>query len=595
MSDDPTLPFEHPLGLHPRRDGGFQARLWAPNAAAVAVVLDPSQAEPTVVAAEAVGQGVWLTDVPKARHGQRYELRLDGTDRPDPWSRHQPDGCQAASALVDPAAFGAVTPGTGGRPDRPSLRLADAVIYELHVGCFSTSGDFAGVIEHLGDLAGLGVTHLELMPVNEFPGDRGWGYDGIFWSAAHHAYGGPEQLVALVDAAHRAGLGVILDVVYNHIGPTGDQIYDAHGPFLTDRHSTPWGRAINVDGPGSGAVTETILQNATWWIDAIGVDGLRVDACHAIVDQSARPVLARLTERVHAVHPGAVMVAESGLNDPRTVRPWAQGGWGFDADWADDFHHALRTLLTDDRQGWYGDFGHLSQLAKAFDRPYVHDGTWSPYRGRRFGAPAPDIDPCHFVVFDQDHDQVGNRPLGDRLPAGARPLAALCVLASPFTPMLFMGEEYGEDAPFLFFSDHRDAFIADATRNGRRAEFADFTSATGEVVPDPQAPETFERSRLTRRGDPSLARLYRQLLAVRPRLAATPAEITFDEAEGWLYVSRGTSVLVANFSEGDAVVPCPPGRVEVATHPEIAEAVPAAEPHLRLPARSGALTLRAAP
>ncbi|MCU1499661.1 MAG: treZ [Acidimicrobiales bacterium] len=579
------LAFEEPLGARPLPDGGFGLRIWAPAATTVGVTVGAETR-----AASPVGEGVWLVQLPEGRHGQRYTVCLDGTDRPDPWSRWQPDGADGPSALVDPAHIGAVAPGRGGRPPRPAAApLSRACLYELHVGTFSAEGDFAGVISHLPELVDLGITHVELMPIGQFPGDRGWGYDGIFWSAAQHSYGGPEGVVALVDAAHQLGLGVILDVVYNHIGPTGDQVYDAHGPFFTDRHHTPWGQAINVDGPGSGAVRETIFQNALWWVGEIGVDGLRVDACHAIVDQSARHLLAELTARVRAVHNGALLVAESGLNDPRTVRPEERGGWAFDGDWADDFHHCLRTLLTDDRQGWYADFGAVSQLAKAFERPYVHDGTWSEYRGRRFGAPADDVAPEHFVVFDQNHDQVGNRPLGDRLPPDARPLAALCLLASPFTPMLFMGEEWGENAPFLFFSDHQDDFIADATRTGRRAEFADFTAATGEEVPDPQDPATFERSRLTRRADPALADLYRRLLAIRPHLRPAPVVTAFDEAAGWLRVERGTSVLLANFADVPRRVPCPAARLELATEDTVADAVTPDDPALLLPARSGAL------
>jgi maltooligosyltrehalose trehalohydrolase len=552
----------------------------------------PDAAGPDRVDASADGLGTWVAELPGWRHGDRYRVEVDGEALPDPWSRWQPEGTTGPSAAVDPAAIGAVAPGTGGRPDRPRHRPADTVIYELHVGTFSAAGDFAGVAGRLGALADLGVTHVELMPVAEFPGHHGWGYDGIFWTAAQSSYGGPAGLVALVDAAHDAGLGVILDVVYNHVGPTGDPVYDAFGPFFTDRHQTPWGRAVNVDGPGSGGVRQTILQSAAWWVGEVGVDGIRVDACHAIVDQSARHVLAELTDHVRAVHPGAVTIAESGLNDPRTVRPEAAGGWGFDADWADDFHHALRTLLTDDRQGWYADFGSVADLAKAFHRPYVHDGTWSAYRGRRFGAPAHDVAPERFVVFDQDHDQVGNRPLGDRLPADARPLAALCTLLSPFTPMLFMGEEHGEDAPFQFFSDHRDDLIADATRGGRRREFADFTAATGEEVPDPQDPATFERSHLSWDRDPALVDLYRRLLAARRELPRVEPVVTFDEDARWLRVERGASVLVANFAAAPQAVPCPAGRVVVATHPDptapTTEATDGGD-GLLLPALAGAL------
>lgn len=575
MSTD-RLPFEQPLGVVPRPGGGFTARWWAPEAEAVAMVVgDPDHPDdpPRALRLEPAGLGTWVLDLSWLRHGQRYWIDVDGHQVADPWSRWQPDGIAGPSAVVDPAAIGAVAPGTAGRPPRPNRPLGQALVYELHVGTFSPSGDFAGIVDRLDHLVDLGVTHVELMPVNQFPGHHGWGYDGIFWSATHAAYGGPARLVQLVDAAHDAGLAVVLDVVFNHLGPTGDQTYDRFGPFFTDGHVTPWGKGINVDGAGSGAVRETILQCAEWWVGRVGVDGLRVDACHAIVDQSARHVLAELTERVRAVHPDSVLIAESGLNDPRTLRPESAGGWGFDADWSDDFHHALRTRVTDDRQGWYADFGSVAQLAKAFHRPYVADGGWSPYRGRRFGAPADDLAPERFVVFDQDHDQVGNRPLGDRLPPEARPLAAMITLFSPFTPMLFMGEEHGEDAPFQFFSDHQDDFIANATREGRRAEFADFTAATGEEVPDPQDPGTFQRSKLTWRADPALAELYRELVALRPRLAgpdgSAEATVDLDEEQGWLRVDRGRWVLLANLGRTATAVPAPPGHVVVATHPDL--------------------------
>lgn len=582
------LPFERPLGARPLASGGFDVRLWAPHATEVHLVVGDDGRRQRC---EPEGLGTFHGVLPDARHGDTYWVDLDGERRADPWSRSQPAGTTGPSQLVDPAALGAVPPGTGGRPARPATDLADAVLYELHVGAFSDAGTFDGAIEHLAGLADLGITHVELLPIGEFPGSHGWGYDGIFWSAAESSYGGPGGLVRLVDAAHAVGLGVLVDVVYNHVGPTGDHTYDAFGPFFTEKHGTPWGKAINVDDAGSGAVRETILQNAEWWVGTVGADGLRVDACHAIVDQSARHVLAELTDRTRAAHPGALVVAESGLNDPQTVRPPAVGGWGFGADWSDDFHHALRVLLTGDRQAWYADFGEVAQLAKAFHRPYVHDGTWSAYRGRRFGAPPHDVAPEHFVVFSQNHDQVGNRPLGDRLPAEARPLAALCTLFHPSTPMLFMGEEHGEDAPFPFFSDHQDPFLADATREGRAAEFADFTAATGTAVPDPQDPTTAAAARLTRVVDAPLAALYRRLLALRPTWARSNVTTEVDEDHHWLRVQRGTSVLVANLSRSPQDVPCPPGSVTVATHPEVAPTVLPSSPVLTLPPLGGAVVL----
>lgn len=577
-------PSTAPLGPRFGVDG-VVVHVWAPDAHRVAVVLD---ADGDRHEAERGTKGRWHARVPGAGHGDRYWIELDGDPKPDPWSRWQPEGIDGPSALVDPAAIGAVAPGTGGRPPaRPSSGAGD-VLYELHVGTCSEAGTFAGVIAHLDGLVDLGVTVVELMPVNQFPGERGWGYDGIFWSAAQHSYGGPAELVRLVDAAHERGLAVLIDVVFNHVGPTGDTLLSAFGPFFTDRHRTPWGPAINLDGPGSDAVRDTILQAAAWWVEEVGADGLRVDACHALVDQRARHVLAELTHHVHGLRPGVRMVAESGLNDPGVVRAEHAGGWGFDADWADDFHHALRTLLTDDRRGWLVDFGDVAQLAKAFDRPLVHDGTWSAYRDRTFGASAADVDPSRFVVFSQNHDQVGNRPRGDRLPPDVRPLAALCTLFSPSTPMLFMGEEHGEDAPFQFFTDHRDPFIAEATRDGRRAEFAGL--ADGGEVPDPQARSTFEASQLTRVVDPEVADLYRRLIALRPRITSPTTATAFDEGGRWLRVERGAWRLVANFGPEPVAVPCAPGDVEVATHAELRwTQTPDGGPALLLAPRSGAV------
>jgi maltooligosyltrehalose trehalohydrolase len=515
-------------------------------------------------------RGRWRADLPDLRHDDRYRVVVDGRPVVDPWARRLPDGTDGWAAHVDPAASGCVPPGTGGRPVRPQVDPQRVALYELHVGAFSEAGDLASVEARLDHLCELGITHLELMPIAQFPGDHGWGYDGIFWQAVHHAYGDPAALASLVDRAHERGLGIVLDVVFNHVGPGGDRHLDAFGPFFTDRHRTPWGAAINVDGPGSDDVRRTIFEAAAWWVGEVGVDGLRVDACHAIVDQSARHVLAELTDRVHALHPGALVIAESGLNDPRTVRPTDAGGWGFDADWADDLHHAVRTLVTDDRTAWLGDFGSVGDLAKALRRPYVHDGTWSPFRQRTFGAPAHDVAPHRFVVFAQNHDQVGNRPLGDRLPAEVRPLAQLLVLLSGFTPMVFMGDELDDDAPFCFFSDHRDDFLADATRAGRRAEFAEWMAATGDEVPDPQARDTFVRSKLSWRDDERARDAFdrhRALLAWRAALPLDEATITADEIARWVRVDRGELIVCASLATTPTIVPCPTGDVVVATDP----------------------------
>jgi maltooligosyltrehalose trehalohydrolase len=374
-----------------------------------------------------------------------------------------------------------------------------------------------------------------------------------------------------VDAAHAAGLAVILDVVYNHLGASGVKAMEAFGPYFTDRYETFWGQAINYDGEQSDPVREWVLQSAEQWVRDFHLDGLRLDAVHAIMDSSPEHIVAAVARRVReAGHGSPLVIAESGMNDPRVMRPREAGGWGCDAAWADDFHHALRVLLTGEQEGYYEEFGSVAQLAKAFHRPHVHDGNYSSFRSRRFGASADDVPPERFVVFDQNHDQVGNRAFGDRLAERARPLAAFCTLLAPFTPMLFMGEEYGENAPFQFFSDHIDEKIATATREGRRREFASFAQF-GEEVPDPQDQATFERSRLTREVDPRLRELYRALIKTRRELPPGDADaIEHDEEARWLRVRRGPFELVCNFADHPAAVPftAAEGAVVLSTHDE---------------------------
>jgi maltooligosyltrehalose trehalohydrolase len=480
--------------------------------------------------------------------------------------------------VLHPAAFE-----WSDRRFRPAA-LREAVLYELHVGTFTPEGTFEAAAQHVPALAELGVTHIELMPVAEFPGDHGWGYDGVYVSAAHSAYGGPHGLQRFVDAAHAAGVGVILDVVYNHVGASGVKALEAFGPYFTERYETPWGPAVNFDGERSDPVREWMVQSAEGWVRDFHLDGLRLDAIHAIHDEGANHVLRELAERVHSARRGALVIAESGMNDPKVIRPSRQGGYGHDAAWADDFHHALHALLTGERAGWYEEFGTIAQLAKAFHRPHVHDGGYSTFRQRRFGARADDRPPEQFVVFSQNHDQVGNRAFGDRLPARARPLAAFCTLLAPFTPMLFMGEEHGERAPFQFFSDHVDKRIADATRDGRRREFAAFAEFAQREVPDPQDPQTFERSKLTRRGNGKVRALYAGLLRARRQLPPGVDSVEFSEDEGWLRVRRGAFELACNFAARARTVPVGGRKVVLSTHKaELAVG------GVRLPARAGAL------
>ena len=537
-------PFERRLGAFPLRGGRAELRVWAPRAQAVAVRIGDVDTPLTHA-----GYGIHEATV-AAEPGADYRFVVDGTAWPDPCSRWQPEALRGPSRILDPGAF----EWTDAQFRVPGLQ--DAVLYELHVGTFSPAGTFDAAIPFLKDLAALGVTLIEVMPVAEFPGRHGWGYDGVYLSAAHSAYGGPEGFQRLVDAAHAEGLGVILDVVYNHVGASGTQALAAFGPYFSGKHRTPWGDGLNVDDDGADAVREWVCQSAEGWVRDFHVDGLRLDAIHAIVDSSPEHLVAEIARRVHAARPGALVIAESGLNDPKVMRAPELGGWGCDAAWADDFHHALRVLLTGETEGWYGEFDSLALLAKAFRRPHVHDGTYSTFRGRRFGAPAQDVPVDRFVVFSANHDQVGNRALGDRLPPETRPLAAFLTLLSPFTPMIFQGEEHGERAPFQFFSDHIDGEFADATREGRRREFATFAEFSGAEVPDPQDPATFERSKLTREGEPAgMLELHQALLRTRRELAPGDAETTFDERSGWLAVRRGEHTLLANFSREPVHVP----------------------------------------
>jgi maltooligosyltrehalose trehalohydrolase len=547
--------FERPLGAFPRGDGRAEFRVWAPRPEAVRLRVDGEEHE-----LSDAGLGVLEATVP-ARPGADYEYVVDGRALPDPASRSQPGGLRGPSRLLDPAAFEWTDAGF----EPPSLR--DTVLYELHVGTFTPEGTFDAVVPHLRELRELGVTSIELMPVAEFPGRHGWGYDGVYISAAHSAYGGPEGLQRLVDAAHAEGLAVLLDVVYNHVGASGGAALEAFGPYFTSHYETAWGRAINFDDADSGAVREWVLQSAEQWVRDFHLDGLRLDAIHSILDSSAEHLVAAIARRVHAAEPGALVIAESGLNDPKVVRAAEQGGWGCDAVWADDFHHALRTLLTGDREGYYAEFGSVGDLAKAMRRPHIHDGGYSTFRRRRFGAPAADVPPERFVVFSSNHDQVGNRALGDRLPVEVRPLAAFATLLSPFTPMLFQGEEHGEHAPFQFFSDHIDEEIANATREGRRREFAAFSAFAGREVPDPQDPATFEASKLTRTGEPAgLREFYAALLRARAELPHGDADaIEHDEAAGWLKVRRGPFELLMNFGTAPADVPTDRFEVLLAT------------------------------
>jgi len=466
----------------------------------------------------------WFQARAPGRHGDLYSFRLDeGAERPDPASRRQPEGVHGPSALFDPAAVDWPADEDRWRPPP----LAGAVIYELHVGTFTQQRTFDAAAGQLGRLAELGVTHVELMPVNGFNGLHGWGYDGVAWFAVHEPYGGPAALARFVAAAHGAGLAVVLDVVYNHLGPSGNYLPD-FAPYLTDRYRTPWGEGLNLDGPDSDQVRALVMENALHWLSDFHVDALRLDAVHGLIDTSSVHLLTELSEVVEtrsvALGRSLALIAESDRNDPATVTARRMGGQGLDGQWADDLHHAIHTAVTGERDGYYVDYAGLPDVAAAYARGFVYDGRYSPYRRRRVGARLGAVPGDRLVTCIQNHDQVGNRAFGERLTTLVEPalvrVAVLLLCASPTTPLLFMGEEYGETAPFQYFTSHPEPELADAVRRGRREEFAAFAAFTGAEVPDPQDPATLERSTLDldRQGGAEGAQrgaLWRDLLRLR--------------------------------------------------------------------------------
>ncbi len=553
------------IGAHLRENGRCLFRVWSPLLSRVELTL-LGPAERTLPMSRD-GDGYWFVEAEGISPGDRYRYRLDGdVTRPDPASFFQPDGVHGPSAVVDHGSF------RWGDAEWTGIPLEELVAYEIHTGTFTPGGTFADVIPRLGELADLGITALEIMPVAQFPGGRNWGYDGVCPFAVQGSYGGPDGLKRLVDECHRRGLAVVLDVVYNHLGPEGNYLRD-FAPYFTGRHLTPWGEAVNFDGPWSDGVRDYFVSNALYWHRHFHVDALRLDAVHAIFDGSARPFLRELPERVREATSGSgrplLLIAESDLNEPRLTRGADLGGYGLDCQWSDDFHHSLRTLITGERDGYYGDFGTLGQFAKAWREGFAFTGEHSAFRRRRHGSPAGDLPGRCFQVFSQNHDQVGNRMLGERLSTTVSfeclKLAAGATLLSPCLPLLFMGEEYGEEAPFLYFADHTDPELREAVRRGRREEFSGFYSR-GEP-PDPFAPSTFERSRLSwesrfrgRRG--ILRSYYVELLRLRRSLPSLPGydrremETFADEGTGLFWVARqspgGASLLVLAFAAGDS-------------------------------------------
>lgn len=505
------------LGAIPLEGGRCRFRVWAPRAERVEVrLLSPPE---RTVLLRGQEDGYHQAVLEGVEPGSLYRYRLDGgAERPDPASRFQPEGVHGPSQVSDPA-FPWEDRGWFGLP------LREYVLYELHTGAFTPQGTFEAVIRHLDDLKDLGVTGLEIMPVAQFPGARNWGYDGVYPFAVQNSYGGPAGLKRLVNESHKRGLAVVLDVVYNHLGPEGNYLRD-FGPYFTARYRTPWGEAVNFDGPENREVRRFFIENALFWISEFHFDALRLDAVHAVLDFSAEPFLKELAEAVRALgeklHRRVHLIAESDLNDARLLRSPELGGLGLDAQWSDDFHHALHALLTGERSGYYRDFGAPEDLKAAVEKGVVYEGRYSAFRRRPHGNSFRGIPAERLVVCAQNHDQVGNRLGGERLgglvPFEGLKLAAGLVLLSPYLPLLFMGEEYADPAPFLYFISHGDPDLIAAVRKGRKEEFAAFQWP--EEPPDPQAETTFERSQLRRdlrREEPhrSLRAFYRELIRLR--------------------------------------------------------------------------------
>jgi maltooligosyltrehalose trehalohydrolase len=507
--------------------------------------------------------GWWTAEVASAGPGTDYGFVLDGEGPfPDPRSASQPHGVHKLSRLLDQKEFQWTDKNFKPTP------LGSAIIYELHLGTFTPGGNFTAAMAQLDHLVATGITHVELMPVNEFAGDHGWGYDGVDLYAPHHAYGAPDDLKRLVDACHARGLAVILDVVYNHLGPSGNYL-GRFGPYFTKKFATSWGEGINFDGPDSDEVRRFFCDNALMWLRDFHFDGLRLDAVHGIIDTSATHFLEQLKIEVETLaaetNRNLFLIPESDLNDPRLLWPRERGGFQLDAQWSDDFHHALHTVLTGENTGYYSDFGKISQIADALQNAYVYNGKFSPHRRRIHGRSTAGLSGHQFLGYLQNHDQTGNRALGERsaqlMSLGKLKIAAALVLTSPFVPMLFQGEEWGASTPFYYFTSYQEPELAKAVREGRCREFAAFGWNPGDIV-DPQAPETFARSKLNwpeikKQPHAEIWDWHKKLIQLRrqePVLSdgqMNRLRARFDEAEKWLVVERGNVTIVCNF-DGNA-------------------------------------------
>ncbi|WP_435206867.1 malto-oligosyltrehalose trehalohydrolase [Micromonospora sp. bgisy143] len=566
--------------------------VWAPDASRVRLRL----AGDTDHDMRATADGWWTVEVPDAGLDYSFLLNDDETPLPDPRSPWQPAGVHGPSRRYDHSAFEWSDRAWTGR------QLPGSVLYELHIGTFTPEGTFDAAIDRLDHLVDLGVDLIELLPVNAFNGEHNWGYDGVCWYAPHEPYGGPDGLKRFVDAAHAKGLGVILDVVYNHFGPSGAYA-PRFGPYLAEQ-SNSWGRSINLDGPHSDEVRRYIIDSVLMWLRDYHVDGLRLDAVHALPDTRAVPLLEELAVSVESLstHLGRPLslIAESDLNDPRLITPREAGGFGLHAQWNDDAHHALHTLLTGERQGYYGDFGSLETLSDVLTGGFFHAGTWSSFRNRHHGRPLDSRVPGHrLVAYLQNHDQIGNRATGDRISASLSSslvrVGAMILLTAPFTPMLFMGEEWAASTPWQFFTSHPEPELASAVRTGRRREFASHGWPEGDV-PDPQDPETFTRSRLDwaeldKPEHASMLAFYQRLISLRrsvadlsdPRMHA----VSVQHGDQFLLMRRGDTLVVANFAgRGQGVsLPGVARRVLLAT----GEGVTVMRDRIELPAETAAI------
>ena len=543
-------------------DGSWQFLLWAPNARSVRLHLCHTN---ELVNMEAASKGYHQTIVRNLETATQYLYCLDDNrGLPDPASRFQPQGVHGPSQIVELDEFSWTDQNWKGRD------LADSIFYELHVGTYTSEGTFDAVIPYFPELVDLGVTTIEVMPIAQFPGARNWGYDGVYLYAPQNSYGGPHALRRMVNSAHAHGLSVALDVVYNHLGPEGNYL-SAFGPYFTDRYRTPWGQAVNFDGQDSDEVRRFFIENALYWLEDYHFDSLRLDAVHGIFDFSARHFLAELKSSVNALSTRLGrrlhLIAESDLNDFRLLRDPEHGGYGLDAQWSDDFHHSVHTLLTKEKSGYYSDFGGIAPLAATLKDGCYYSGQYSSFRRRHHGNSPGGISPSKFVVCTQNHDQVGNRAVGERLTSlldfESLKLAAGINLLSPFVPLLFMGEEYGESAPFQYFTSHEDPALIEAVRRGRREEFAAF--GWQESVPDPQDKQTFLHSHLNhllKAAEPhrTLFRFYQQLTRIRRdfRLGAAPSHtvrVLGNDALFLAFETRPRSLaMIFNFAECSAML-----------------------------------------